>query len=125
MPGVRGDAIAMIVMALEERFGIEIPDEALAEKKSGLLRADLTPRFIEATSELGRAAGSLLGPDFHQVDGDEEDPEPSYFAGDLYFWWLEHGKKYQAYALLDDWLSRDFAREVAIPMYVSAAENRD
>jgi hypothetical protein len=79
---------------------------------------------IEVHSALGAAARRLLGADFPTVCEEDEPDQPAYFAGDLYFWWKQNSARYARYALLDDWLARDFANEVAIPMYESAARAR-
>jgi hypothetical protein len=71
--------------------------------------------FIPADSDLGRAAAGFLGRVFPVTVSKEG--EKSYFAGDLFFWWQDHGKNYEAYPLFEEWSKRDFARTVVIPMY--------
>lgn len=63
-----------------------------------------------------------LGTAFRKIAGDvvphtDSDGEPSYFPGDIYFWWVKNKDKFEAYPLLDDWLQRDFAKQTVIPMY--------
>ena len=72
---------------------------------------------IPVDSDLGKDAAVLLGPDFPTVEGKKG---KDYFAGDLYFWWLDHQKEYQSYPLFDEWANRDFAKKAVIPMYKRA-----
>jgi hypothetical protein len=74
--------------------------------------------FIPVDSDLGRAAARVLGSECPITT--LEDGRRCLFAGDLYFWWQTHGRRYETFALLDDWLASDFARRVAVPMYASA-----
>jgi hypothetical protein len=75
---------------------------------------------IPVDSHLGKDAATLLGPDFPVV---ESKTGKGYFAGDLYFWWLEHQKEYEAYPLFDAWSKREFAQKTVIPMYNRLREN--
>ena len=77
--------------------------------------------FIPVESEIGAALAPVLGPAFPVTE--TEDSPPSYFAGDLYFWWLENDSGFQAYELLDEWLTREFARTTVIPMYQAVRQN--
>lgn len=71
--------------------------------------------FIPVESELGRALAQVVG-DAVSVTRMAGKPD-TFFAGDLYFWWLEHKGRFEPFALLDEWLARDFACQTAIPMY--------
>jgi hypothetical protein len=78
---------------------------------------------IPVDSELGKSASRLLGASFPSVKAKKG---PVYFAGDLYFWWLDHKKEYEAYPLFDEWSKREFARTTVIPTYerMRAAEKK-
>jgi hypothetical protein len=74
--------------------------------------------FLPADSALGRSLAAAIG------DGG---PAPTlvkgqrmYFAGDLYFWWEEHRHEFERVPLYDEWRARNFAQQVAIPMYTAA-----
>ena len=76
--------------------------------------------FLSVDTPLGLAVGKLLGPAFPVV---KHAGEPDrYFAGDIWFWWLDHRSHYANYALLDDWANREFARTVVLPMYQIARQ---
>jgi hypothetical protein len=77
---------------------------------------------IPVDSELGRAALATLGPDFPVVTGD--DGEEVLFCADLYFWWQDNKQAYEAYPLFEEWGKRDFAQQVAIPMYDSTRQRK-
>jgi hypothetical protein len=77
--------------------------------------------FIDADSELGRAANPVLGDDFQIFTN--EDGTDTFFAGDLYFWWQDHKNDYDPCPLFEDWQARDFAQSVVIPMYKQVREN--
>ena len=77
---------------------------------------------IPVDSELGKAALPILGTDFPVTTSKKG--ERTYFAGDLFFWWQENQKRYEAYPLFDEWSKRDFAQTVAIPMYKSASKRK-
>jgi hypothetical protein len=77
---------------------------------------------ISADSELGRACAGLLGPDFPVTTTKEG--ERVYFAGDLYFWWLDNQGRFEAYPLFEEWGKRDFAKTVVVPMYVSSTKRK-
>jgi hypothetical protein len=77
---------------------------------------------IPVDSDLGRDAATLLGPDFPEVDGKKG---KVYFAGDLYFWWLEHQKEYEPCPLFDEWATREFAQKTVIPMYKRLREHEE
>ena len=78
--------------------------------------------FIPADSELGQAFHGSVGESV-PIFVSEKDGSRSYFAGDLYFWWEAHKTEYPSLPLYDEWRQRDFARNVAIKMYESAAKN--
>jgi hypothetical protein len=78
--------------------------------------------FIPADSELGRAFHERIG-DAVPIFVSEKDATRSYFAGDLYFWWEAHKTEFPSFLLYDEWRQGDFARNVAIKMYDSAAKN--
>jgi hypothetical protein len=78
--------------------------------------------FIAVDSDLGKASADLLGPAvpvFTARDGTR-----AYFAGELYFWWLDNRNKYDAYPLFDEWDQRDFAKNVVVPMYKATRKNK-
>jgi hypothetical protein len=75
--------------------------------------------FIPIATQLGQAAAGLLGASC-PVHTDDKTGERSYFAGDLYFWWQAHSQHYEPFVLFEDWMTQDFARNVAIPMYSAA-----
>jgi hypothetical protein len=71
--------------------------------------------FVALDTPLGAAVGRLLGPGFQTP---KRPGEPDRFlAGDVWSWWLDHREQYDAYPLLTEWGSRDFARTVVLPMY--------
>jgi hypothetical protein len=77
--------------------------------------------FIPLASPLGQAFQQRAG---HAVPifTNEKDGSQSFFAGDLYLWWEAHKSEYAPYPLYEDWSQREFARNVAIKMYRSAAK---
>jgi hypothetical protein len=77
---------------------------------------------IPVGSELGKACASILGPDFPVTTTKEG--ERTYFSGDLYLWWEANRGKFEAYLLFDNWIKRDFAQTVIIPMFRSAAKSK-
>jgi hypothetical protein len=79
--------------------------------------------FIPLTSPPGQAFRESFG-EAVPLSTNEKDGSQSYFAGDLYFWWESHKSEYAAYALYEEWCRRDFAQQVAIPMYEGAAKNK-
>jgi hypothetical protein len=71
--------------------------------------------FVPVTSAYGRSLASLLGgagPKPVEVKG-----QSFYFSADLYSWWEKERERYSAYPLYDEWRERDFAQQVAIPMF--------
>ena len=74
---------------------------------------------INADSELGKAVAALVGDAVAVTTSDTG--EPGFFAGHLYFWWLDEHEKFEAFPLFDEWQSREFAQTVAIPMYQGVA----
>jgi hypothetical protein len=103
-------ALARLLMARDKRAPARLVFSAVVQIGG----------FVPVASEPGKAAAGLLGPDFPVTS--PEDGEPAYFAGDLFLWWRDHGHRYEAYALFEDWSQRDFARAVVIPMYESACK---
>jgi hypothetical protein len=77
--------------------------------------------FIPLDSELGKASATILGPDFPVFTSN--DGTRAYFAGELYFWWLENRDKYAAFPLFEEWSQREFAQTVVIPMYKSTCKH--
>jgi hypothetical protein len=75
---------------------------------------------IQAESELGKAAGEVLGPEFPVTTTKESDRV--YFAADLYFWWEREQKRFDAWPLFAEWQTREFAQMVVIPMYDKVAK---
>lgn len=77
---------------------------------------------IRFETDLGRAAVQILGSECRVSTG--EDGARSYFAGSLFFWWEAHGRRrFEIFRVFDEWMHRDFAREVVIPMYLEARKN--
>jgi hypothetical protein len=77
---------------------------------------------ILVDTELGKAASAVLGAEFPVTTSKQG--ERNYFAGDLFFWWQDNGKTYEAYPLFEEWSKRDFAQTVVIPMYKSACKRK-
>ena len=77
--------------------------------------------FIDADSELGAAAKPILGDNFKTRSNDGTE---IFFAGDLYFWWLDHQHEFVSFPLLDEWQRGDFAKSFAIPMYSEVRRNQ-
>lgn len=77
---------------------------------------------IPADSRLGKAAAAVLAPECQLSGADEGNPR--YFAGDLFLWCRENGWRFESFPLLDEWTRRDFAQQVAIPMYLAVREQR-
>jgi hypothetical protein len=50
----------------------------------------------------------------------DDDGSRSYFAGDLYYWWRDHGLRYAGFPLFEEWTRRDFAQQTVIPIYTAA-----
>ncbi|MCP5558489.1 MAG: hypothetical protein H7A55_12120 [Verrucomicrobiaceae bacterium] len=77
--------------------------------------------FIEAESPLGRAFARATNGTCRTTlaDGDI----PKYFAGDLYFWWIDHASEFASMPLMDNWLKREFAQKTAIPMYTAVRKS--
>lgn len=74
-------------------------------------------------------ADSVIGREFAAMAPEcrvftDEGGTQTYFAGDLYFWWTDHGSRYAGFPLFDEWARRDFARQTVIPMYTAAC-NRE
>jgi len=78
--------------------------------------------FIDVTSELGVALTQTLGARVRTCN--PKDGVEAIFAGDLYEWFNAERGSLPSFPPLEDWLSRDFAQTVAIPMYKSALEQR-
>lgn len=80
--------------------------------------------FIPVDSELGNSVTSLVGPDLPITTSKKG--EKNYFAGDLFFWWQDNANANanEPYPLFEEWLKRDFAQRVAIPMYKSACKRK-
>jgi hypothetical protein len=72
---------------------------------------------IEVESHLGREWRAFTEDSFPVVSG--KGGVPVYFAAHFYDWWMQSGHRYPRYDLLEEWLSREFARTTAIPMYQS------
>lgn len=90
-------------------------------------------RFV--FSALVQIGGSIPAKDghakaFREMVGDGckisrgEDGAESYFAGDLYYWWRDHGTNYPKMPLMEEWLARDYAKTVALPLYESIRGKR-
>jgi len=79
--------------------------------------------FIPVSSPLGQAFQQRVG-DSIPIFTNDKNGSRSFFAGDLYFWWEAHKSEYAVFPLYEDWRQRDFAQNVAIRMYESAAKNR-
>jgi hypothetical protein len=77
---------------------------------------------IAVNSDLGKASAAILGGDLPVTTTKEG--ERVYFAGDLFFWWQDNGKAYEAYPLFEEWSKRDFAQTVVIPMYKGACKRK-
>ena len=77
---------------------------------------------VPVDSALGRGAAAILGPEFPVTA--RKEGQRVYFAGDLFFWWQENGRSYEAYGLFEEWANREFAQRVAIPMYRSVCKRR-
>jgi hypothetical protein len=77
---------------------------------------------IPAGSELGKASAAILGPDFPVTI--TEEGVPTYFGGDLFWWWEANRNKYEPYPLFENWIKRDFAQTVVIPMFRSASKKK-
>ena len=78
--------------------------------------------FIRYESALGSACEHVVGAEVPIFTSQKK--ERMYFAGDLFFWWETNKSKFEAYALLDEWRERDFAKSTVIPMYESAVKQR-
>jgi hypothetical protein len=78
--------------------------------------------FIPLQSESGKASASVLGPDFPVFTSKER--TRAYFAGELYYWWLDNCDQYAAFPLFDEWSQREFARAVVVPMYKSTRNQK-
>ncbi len=77
---------------------------------------------IAVDSELGKASAAVVGSDFPITTTKEG--ERVYFSGDLYLWWEANRSKYEPFPLFDEWSKRDFAQNVVIPMFRSAAKRK-
>jgi hypothetical protein len=70
--------------------------------------------FIPAESELGRAWRGYAGDKFPVSD---LSGKKQYAAWDFYAWWKKNQSPSEDLPLLRQWMSREFARNVAIPQY--------
>jgi len=75
---------------------------------------------IATDSELGAASAATLGSGFPILTTKEG--RQVFFAADLYRWWEANGNRYAPFPLFEAWRSRDFARNVVLPMYRSTAK---
>jgi len=78
--------------------------------------------FIPVDSELGKASARVLGPDFPVFTS--KTGKRAYFAGELYFWWLDNRDKYSGFPLFDEWSQREFAQKKVVPMYKSSRKQK-
>jgi hypothetical protein len=78
--------------------------------------------FVALDSDLGIASKAILGAGF-PISTPKEGMQ-AYFAGDLYFWWLESRDQYESFPLFDEWNQREFAQTVAVPMYNVACNRK-
>jgi hypothetical protein len=105
------------------RFNAELVRALEAEPTQALSRTVLYPilqvgGFLPLDSPLGQAfttAAAGLGIAPRLVRG-----RHYYFAGDLFHWWEQHKASYPPLPLYEAWLTRDFTREVAVPLYEGA-----
>jgi hypothetical protein len=74
--------------------------------------------FVPYNSVLGEACASFFGSALHPK---ETGGQLSYFAGDLYTWWLGAEARCSGYPLLTEWLGRPFVRTVVLPLYARLA----
>jgi hypothetical protein len=105
------DALGRSLKAKDKRAPARLVFSAVVQVAGG----------IPVNSALGREASALLGPDFPVL---EVKAGKVYFAGDLYFWWLEHKADYEPFPLFDEWSKREFAQKKVIPMYSRTRENQ-
>lgn len=75
---------------------------------------------IAVNTELGKASSAILGADFPVAT--MQDGRATYFGGDLYLWWEAKRSKFASYPLFDEWIKREFAQTVVIPMFRSTAK---
>lgn len=76
---------------------------------------------ISLDSQLGKASTNLLGADFPIITTKKG---RAYFAGDLYFWWLDNRDNCPAFPLFEEWGQREFSQKV-VAMYKSAREQKN
>ena len=74
--------------------------------------------FLPVNTPLGVEAGKLVGPAFPAFK--QPGAPDRYFAGDMWFWWVDHRNHFATFPLLDEWANREFARTVVLPMYQQA-----
>jgi hypothetical protein len=79
--------------------------------------------FIPVSSPVGRAFQQRFGDTVPAVPN-PKDGSHGFFAGDLYFWWEAHKAEHASFPLYEEWRQREFARNVPIRLYESAAQNR-
>lgn len=78
--------------------------------------------FIDLATELGKAAHKVVGADFPVFESKEG--KRALFAGELFFWWRDNLHRFERYPLFDEWMERDFAQSVVIPMYQATHEQK-
>ncbi len=77
--------------------------------------------FVPVDSDLGKAIAPYLDKRFPTTE--DTDKIRWYFAGDLYFWWEKNKQAYEPMPLFEEWKTRDFAKNTAIPMYNAATKH--
>jgi hypothetical protein len=76
--------------------------------------------YIDADSELGVRLKRL---DPALAVTEAKQGKRVFFAGDLYFWWMDHRSEFESYDRFEEWSRRPFAKNVAIKLYERAREN--
>jgi hypothetical protein len=102
------------------RFNAELARALYRDPAQSMGRAIMYPLFqvggfVPLDSAVGKELSKIFGQKAPQIT--DLKCKQYYFAGDLYFWWEEHKKEFNAYQLYEAWRDRPFAKTTAIPMY--------
>ena len=74
--------------------------------------------FIPVTSPLGIALTEAVGDDAPPTRPMERGA-PTYFAGELFFWWHERRDRFDSFPLLEDWMERPTTKLRALQLYTA------
>jgi len=109
------------------RFETELSDALVSGDKRAMSRAIFSAvvqvdGFIPLDSPIGQGIQKESAGGIAIFTSDKG--EKMYFAGDLYDWWLTNRNRFSDYPLFNDYMKRDFAKDVVLKLYESAKKNK-